>query len=131
MDQLDKPVIKVNILYIKGVTFPHKNTIKNMRIGREYFSINRSNLIDFLPKIEKSIFEPSRGATGIKLKIAKTMFTKTIIDKREINSADINPVPPTNLMNNPKNKAIARFVKIPAEATHRVPNLLFVKFSGL
>lgn len=93
--------------------------------------MNLSTMIDFLPKTEKSIFEPSSGVIGIRLKIAKTMLTKTIIDKREINSTDNKPALPTNLIINPKNKAIARFVRIPAEATQRVPSLLLVKFSGL
>ena len=44
-----------------------------------YFSIKSSIYRNLGGKSENSIFDPSRGGIGMRLKTAKAMFTRTIV----------------------------------------------------
>ena len=108
-----------------------RKKIKNSKINKEYLEKIASIFLPLFPIKVKSIFDPSSGGIGIKLKIAKTILSKTTTDASETKDALKKPVATEILITSPKKIAIARFAKIPADATHNVPIFLSLKFSGL
>lgn len=73
-------------------------------------------------KIEYSIFDPSRGAIGIKLKIARTKLIKTTVNDISINELG-SPRTPENLIKSEKNIAKIKLDTGPAAATINSPHL--------
>ena len=81
-------------------------------------------------KISKSIFDPSSGGIGIRLKIAKAKFTITIeeIIKLEPGGKERLEEKRSKI---PNTIAIKRLANIPALATATVPHFLSLKLFGL
>lgn len=109
-----------------------RKKMKNNRIIKPY--LLRKSLI---PTIDlgsraKSIWEPSNGGIGIKLKIAKRIFTQQIklnIKRRfKLNSENWKG---KKRINNPKIKAKIMFDSGPAKATFASPYFLSLKLRGL
>lgn len=127
------PVKTLNKINITGVTNFQRKIIKMIKITREYFSKNLCSLNDLFPSKEKRIFEPSSGGIGIRLNIAKTILTKTITPASGTMDSGINEKYPDSRIIIPKNIAITRFTRTPAEATQRfaIRFLSALKLSGL
>ena len=106
----------------------------NIRIKtNEYFSINLSTGMDLWPIKPNRIFEPSSGGIGIRLNIARTIFTSTTVPASGITESEIAGTAMAILTNMLINIAMAMFVRIPADATQIEPTRLSSgrKFSGL
>ncbi len=82
-------------------------------------------------KKSSKIFEPSRGGTGIKFKIAKIIFIKA--DRTKILKIKSLP-PPLNFKIakiSKKTKAKIKLERGPATETIASPHFLFLKLAGL
>ena len=73
-------------------------------------------------KIEKRIFEPSRGGIGTRLNVARTKFIKTIIDEMYVKASPKFAEIPKRI-SSPKNRAIQTLDSGPATATFASPHL--------
>ena len=73
------PVSTLKIIKIIGdITF-HKKRIKNNKTKRAHRSRNSSIKRYRAGRMEKRIFEPSRGGIGTRLKTASTILRRTIV----------------------------------------------------
>src|SRR3989344_491779 len=79
--------------------------------------------------MEKSIFEPSSGGIGIKLKTTKRRFIQTIIAMK--NPSDGKKDKSKNLIMRPKKTARRMLAEGPARVTRADPHFLFLKLFGL
>lgn len=98
---------------------------------REYFSKNLSIKENRCGNNVKIIFDPSSGGIGIRLNKAKTIFSRTIEESKEMKVSLNIPVIKETRITTPKNRAIKILANIPAEATHTVPHFLSLKLAGL
>ncbi len=90
---------------------------------REYLSKKTLNDKYFKGSKENNIFEPSRGGIGIRLKIAKRIFTKTIKLTGVKSAVETKP----ERIAKPKIKASNKFDAGPANATFASPHLWSVR----
>ena len=79
----------------------------------------------------RNIFEPSSGGIGIKLKTARTKFTKTIVAAMFKKESGKKLPARFVLMSNPNNTAKAKLEIGPAAATIKSPQRLYFKLYGL
>jgi hypothetical protein len=109
----------------------HIKTIKNKTKKRLYDSKKLRTFLNCGGRIEKSIFDPSRGGTGKRLKTPRPMFASTIIETIYTNPSFAIPeiMPRRNII--PNTIATAKLASMPADATNSVPHLKFVKLRSL
>lgn len=94
---------------------------KKIRI-RPYLSKDaRTRRTDSTGNKAKSIFEPSRGGIGTRLKIARTRFINTTVVER-VTKVSGKPRADANLINKPKTTARIMFEIGPAIATINSPH---------
>ena len=126
------PVIKWNNEYIIGDNISGKNITTAKIRSIPYFSENPKNLyLARAGNTEESIFDPSSGGIGTRLKIAKLILTKAIKAKTLIKlivvSTDSKPLFGRNLISKPKTVATKRFDTGPASAISGSEIVLFLR----
>src|ERR1051325_9571986 len=99
----------------------HKNKTRTIIKTVLYLSIAFRTPICEAPRKEKNIFEPSNGGIGMRLKITRTEFIRTVMDTKKNRDAD--KASPKKRMNSPKTRAIIRLERGPAKATIASPHL--------
>ena len=71
--------MRVKALNIKGVKICQMKNMKKIAKTMPYRSIVALKLAILSGSMEKSIFEPSKGGTGMRLKMANTILVSTTI----------------------------------------------------
>ena len=94
--------------------------MKKIKIIIPYCCKNNLTLSKPRGKNLNKIHDPSSGGIGIKLNIPHKKLYIVIIPSNSINGTVCGN--PENLINNPKNIAIAKLVKGPAIETFKVPH---------
>lgn len=123
------PVMIPKSQKIKGKIRSKPKKIKSKIRKKPYRSSQNSKSRQEIGRTENKIFEPSSGGTGIRLKIAKRRFIKTIITKNGPIAGRKEKF--KNLITRPKIIAKKMLAAGPDNATKAGPHFLFFKLSGL
>ena len=124
------PVIKLNAPSTNGAKYLEKVKINMIRMTKEYCSMNEIARAKCRGRRLKSIFDPSSGGIGTRLKKASARLIMTI---EEMNPMSFSSGTLGMIKRNksPKKRAINKLASTPAAATATVPHFSFLRFSGL